>query len=465
MGVYDGAAAKVYLNGELKDTHPITGTVNPGQVAMLGKSGTAGTPSYFKGSIDNVLVLSRALTDNEVLELYNNTKAAGVDPSPSVVTLNTPVVDETAVTLSWSPAQTYESVIVGYEIYRDITASPTTLIATVERDQTSFVDYTDTENQTFHYRVRAKNSVALLSSDFSNEETAMTTTDTKSPKAAYITSREENTKVVVEFSELVNETIAENAANYSMNKGVSVVSAELCLDGKTVILKTTPMTVGSYNLILNNIQDKAAIPNTIMPNSYYLFNHTGFPSNLVAFYSMDGSRIDTLFDASANGNDGVFMNGTGIDKGYSGNSLVFNGVDNFVQFASTPSFETISAAVSVSSWVKMDYLPTEMTQPFGPVFDSQGDQYVIYADRGNRELRFKAATTGGAARPGIPQADLITGKWINVVGVYDGTNAKVYLNGVMKGILPLTGTIITGSSCYARKKRNSRYACLFKRKH
>ena len=92
------------------------------------------------------------------------------------------------------------------------------------------------------------------------------------------------------------------------------------------------MAVGAYYLILNNIKDMAAVPNTILNNSYYLFNHTGFPSNLVAYYSMDGTRVDSLFDATVNNNDGVFMDGTSIDKGYSGNSLTFNGVNNYVQF-------------------------------------------------------------------------------------------------------------------------------------
>lgn len=332
----------------------------------------------------------------------------------------------------------------GYEIYRDLTAGPTTLVATVERDQTTFVDHTDMENQTFHYRVRAKNTLALLSANYSNEVTAQTTTDSKAPKASYITSREDNTKIVVEYSELVTEASAENVTNYSMNNGVSVLSADLCLDGKTVLLKTTPMAVNPYYLVLNNIQDRAATPNTMIPNSTYLFNHTGFPTNLVAYYSMDGTRVDTLLDATSNNNDGVFMNGTAVAQGHSGNSLIFNGVDNFVQFATSSSFDITSGVVSVSSWVKLDYLPTEMIVPYGPVFDSQGDQYVIYADKGNKDLRFKATTSGGAARPGIPQVDLISGKWINVVGVYDGTNAKIYLNGVQKGTLPLTGTILPG---------------------
>jgi len=66
-GVYDGTNAMIYLNGVKIDSHPLAGTVNKGQVATLGKSGT----SYFKGSIDQVEVYSRALSEDEILEKYN----------------------------------------------------------------------------------------------------------------------------------------------------------------------------------------------------------------------------------------------------------------------------------------------------------------------------------------------------------------------------------------------------------
>ncbi|NWF91017.1 MAG: T9SS type A sorting domain-containing protein [Ignavibacteriaceae bacterium] len=455
VGVYDGANAKIYLNGVLRDTHPITGTVNTGQVAMLGKSGTSGSPSYFKGSIDNVLVLNKALSETEVMELYTKTKSTGVDPRPSDVVLNPSTVDETAVNLSWNPASTYESVIMGYEIYRDITANPTTLIATVDRNQTNYVDNTDTENQTFYYRVKAKNSAALLSANFSNEVTALTSTDTKVPKAVYVTSQEANTKIVIEFSELVDELTAEDVNNYSVSNGIVVTKADLCLDGKTVILQTSPMSVGAYQLMITNVKDKAAVPNSVVYGSYYQINHSGFPSGLIAFYSMDDTRVDTLFDDYINANNGVFTNGPSVVVGNSGNALGFDGVDDFVQFSPSVSFDSPTTAVSVSSWVKLDYLPTEMTQAFGPIFDSQGDQYVLYVDRGNKELRFKATTSGGAARSGIPQVDLITGKWIHVAGVYDGANAMIYLNGVRKGILPLTGNIVAGQIAMLGKSGTS----------
>jgi len=447
VGVYDGANASIYMNGEFKSSLPVTGTVKPGQIAMLGKSGTgsSGPPSFFKGSIDNVQIFDRALTAQEVADMYAKSKTMGVSPNPSDVILNAPVANETDVALSWTPAITYESTLMGYEIYRDATAGATTLVATVAGNKTEYTDATNKENQTFYYRVRAKNSVALKSLNYSNEVSAASTTDTKSPYVAYLTAQEKDTKVVVEFSESVDQTTAENAANYQFDLTTTATSAKLALDGKTVILKTAPLSEAVHMLTVNNVKDKAASANTIVTNSSYEFSVANLSSDIVAYYSMDDTRVDTLVDATVNGNNGIFFSTTAVAPGFSGNSLNFNGVDDYVQFSQSPSFDIPSGLVSVSIWTKLEYLPTEMLLGTGPLFDSHGDEYVMYEDKGNKELRFKAVnSTNGAARPGIPQADLITGQWINAVGVFDGTNAMIYLNGVKKGSLPLTGTVKTG---------------------
>lgn len=80
--------------------------------------------------------------------------------------------------------------------------------------------------------------------------------------------------------------------------------------------------------------------------------------------------------------------------------MEFDGVDDFVQFQNSPSFNISGSAVTVSVWAKLAYLPLQLTQPFGPLFDAEGDQFVLYEDRGNNELRFKVATSVTAERPG-----------------------------------------------------------------
>ncbi|MFA7289238.1 MAG: LamG-like jellyroll fold domain-containing protein [Melioribacteraceae bacterium] len=443
VGVYDGSKALIYMNGVLKDFHNLTGTVKPGQQAYLGRSSNTG-PSYFKGSMDEVLILNKALQPFEVANLYNSTKSTPVNPAPGDVELKSIVPTGNSIKLTWDKAINYESKMMGYQIFRDTKANPEILYATVS-DTTEFTDLGTTESTTYYYRVKAKNALALYSSNFSNELSAKTGTDKIKPELLYTTSVSNATKLVVEFSEPLDKTSAELKTNYSLDNGASILEAKLSVNGKSVILKTSSLEEKRYTLFVSKIKDKAAALNMMDPDSAK-FDHFAMAEKTVAYYELDEIENDSVVvDLSANANNGFLRNGGPmISEGILGNGMKFDGVDDFVQLNPSTSFDIAGGFASVSVWAKLDYLPTEMSQAYGPLFDSQGDEYVIYADKGNKELRFKATSTTGAARPGIPQADLVTGQWINIVGVFDGVNATVYLNGVLKGSLPLGGTVKTG---------------------
>ncbi len=442
VGVYDGSKALIYMNGVLKDFHNLTGIVKPGQQAYLGRSSNTGA-SYFKGSMDNVLILNKALQPWEVANLYNTTKSTPVNPAPGDVVLNSVVPSGNSIKLTWDKAINYESKMMGYQIFRDTKTNPEILYATVS-DTTEFTDLGTTESTTYYYRIKAKNALGLLSANFSNEISAKSGVDKTKPELLYVTSVSDPIKVVVEFSEALDKTSAELKSNYILDNGASVLEAKLSLNEKSVILKTTSLEAKRYTLIVSNIKDKAASAN-MMSRDSVKFDHKALAEKTVAYYPLDDIQNDsTIVDLSGNVNNGFLQNGTMLSEGILGNGLKFDGVDDFVQLNPSTSFDIDGGFVSVSVWAKLDYLPTEMTQAYGPLFDSQGDEFVIYADKGNKELRFKATSTAGAARPGIPQADLVTGQWINVIGVFDGVNASVYLNGVKKGTLPLAGTVKTG---------------------
>jgi len=215
-------------------------------------------------------------------------------------------------------------------------------------------------------------------------------------------------------------------------------------------LNETCLAAQDYKITVNGIKDLAAAANTILPDTRVLLSHEDAPANMVAWYQMNDMPIvgsDTiLYDNSGNANDGLVHNDPVVGEGFLGNAVEFDySKKQFVQFQNSASFDIAGSAVSISVWTKLTYLPVEMPVSYGPLFDSQGDEYVIYADKWNKELRFKVVTSATAERPGIPNDDLITGQWIHVMAVYDGTSAKIYLNGVLKDEHAITGTVKTGT--------------------
>ncbi|MBU1633490.1 hypothetical protein KJ762_03155, partial [bacterium] len=377
---------------------------------------------------------------------YPQTAIAVMDSTPpSDVVMMEAKVNITKVKLSWDAAIDMEGGISGYEIYRDTTASATTLLTTVA-DTTSYIDETQQEETTFYYRLKAKNVAGLTSLNYSNELSATTEIDSRPPKIVAISSFGEADKIVVKFSEWVDKATAETIENYQINNDVTINSVTLTLDSLSVILNTSALAEGTeYTLSITGIADLATIPNLIVEPEVVVFMHTNFLSQTIAAWDFDQSEGQTLTDVTGNSNDGTIMNGVSWSGGYVANGLTFDGVDDYVEINST-GLAASGDAVSISVWVNLAYLPAELPTAYGPIFDSETDNYVLYEDRGNNELRFKVTTNNSAERPGIPAADLVINEWIHIIGVYDGTKAMVYLNGELKDTHNLTGNVSAGQA-------------------
>ena len=80
------------------------------------------------------------------------------------------------------------------------------------------------------------------------------------------------TGLEVAFSEPVEQASAEQTANYAVTPGITVLSAVLQSDLRTVRLSTSEHAEGeTYTLTLNNIRDRAQVPNTIAHNTQYVY--------------------------------------------------------------------------------------------------------------------------------------------------------------------------------------------------
>lgn len=160
----------------------------------------------------------------------------------------------------------------------------------------------------------------------------------------------------------------------------------------------------------------------------------------VAYWTLDAvAGALSGLDASGNGYHATALGNTGaqLASGLFGGAAAGSG-----SWLQVPALSAMTGrnAVTVEAWVKLDAPMLSTAESFAGLYDSTQDNYALYLDRANGELRFKVATANGAAeRPGASAyvVDKKRGEWVHVVGMLDpndaaGPSAKIYLDGVLR---------------------------------
>ena len=134
--------------------------------------------------------------------------------------------------------------------------------------------------------------------------------------------------------------------------------------------------------------------------------------------------------------DSGWVSGT---EALAGGAIRFDGGDDFVRIPPHDSPEVGTTAFSISLWVKLSSLPAHLSRDFSYLYGSDPSAGSVYLDQPHGELRFTVTDTSlQSASPGIPEADLQTGVWHHVVGVFDGSadpaagQASIYLDGQLR---------------------------------
>jgi hypothetical protein len=106
VGQKTSTALQIYVDGISKASTPNTGTIayTQGTDLFIGKHGNGDTIYDFVGSIDDVRIYNRALSNQEVLDLYNAFAAKDTSSPQSSISINngTPYTKSPAVTLTLS---------------------------------------------------------------------------------------------------------------------------------------------------------------------------------------------------------------------------------------------------------------------------------------------------------------------------------------------------------------------------
>jgi predicted phage tail protein len=160
------------------------------------------------------------------------------------------------------------------------------------------------------------------------------------------------------------------------------------------------------------------------------------PPGLIGAWAFDEGAGTTVADASGNGNAGTIDGADWSPQGRFGNALSFDGLSNTVRVANSASLN-VGSAMTLSGWVE----PTVHQDGWNSVVYRQTDNYFLTA-AGDNDLRPAGGGAFGGAVDVVQAPTAIPiGTWSYVAVTYDGTTARLYVNGTQVATRVSAGAI------------------------
>lgn len=176
---------------------------------------------------------------------------------------------------------------------------------------------------------------------------------------------------------------------------------------------------------------------------------------LVGYWKMDDAAVDTegesSTDSSGNGNtgtlygdNGVGDNGTGMNctaSGKFGTGCNFDGTDDYVNLGNSSILNP--TRITITAWIKFNSIP--YTNQIA--IDRSASYRLIDPDVNSSKLSARFATTnvnwGNGTLAG--NTTLSANTWYHVAFTYDGSYARVWLNGIEDGSVAASGDLVTAN--------------------
>jgi len=153
-------------------------------------------------------------------------------------------------------------------------------------------------------------------------------------------------------------------------------------------------------------------------------------------------------DLSGNGNNGTLTNGVGYNSSNLG-SLVFDGVNDYIPIGTT-GFPFGSSAGTLCIWCRTNTITGGFTWS------------ISYGSASSNQSRFLGINGStyyfGGYGNDIVASGVPLNTWFNMVGVYDGANASMYINGVLvSGPTAKSWNTVANNAQLGRQTNGSEY--------
>ena len=423
---FDGTTAKFYVNGTLAASKPYAGSVGSSNTWRIGAyDSPAG--GFFDGTIDEARIYDHALTQPQV-QTDMNTSVGPPDTTPPSAPPSFTVSSRTAlsITTSWTAA-TDNAAVTAYNLYRNGTK-----VATVAAGTTTYTFDSLACNTSYNLAVEAQDGAANV-----GPRTPLTTStavcDTTPPTVSLTAPAG---GAALSGSVTISATASDDNAVADVTfdvDGVPVGAADASTPYS--ISWNTRASSNATHTITAVARDTSNNLTTSAPVTVTVDNSNQPPPGLVASYSFDEGSGTALGDNSGNNNNGTIVGGTWT-QGRFRQALHFNGISDHVDLPALGTF--YKTGFTMEAWVKEDGLKSD-DGIVGTWSSAQNGGPMLWIDYVSSHVDLTLGQNGGNYVDSGLQATFNT--WQYVVGTYDGTTARVYLNGVLAASKAFSGNV------------------------
>jgi len=182
---------------------------------------------------------------------------------------------------------------------------------------------------------------------------------------------------------------------------------------------------------------------------------------LVGYWHFDEGAGTSTYDASGIGNNGVLTNGPTWQVSANckaGMCLDFNGTTNYINVGNKSEY-TLPTQGSVSLWMYISStwvgssFPNVVSKGASAGWDTDGWSLYVFSDG-----RIGVGQRSGATVSGTSFTNTLKDQWIHIVGLWNGTQIKIYQNGIIKGTATQSSSLPTNATpLLIGKDQNTQY--------
>ncbi len=156
----------------------------------------------------------------------------------------------------------------------------------------------------------------------------------------------------------------------------------------------------------------------------------------VAAWAFDETAGTVATDASGNGHDGSIAGAQRTPSGHSGGALVFDGSGDVVTVPDAGALD-LASAMTLAAWVRPEAIPSY----WSAVLQKDPSVYHLHASSPSGRPASGVTASAGCCSNVIGPAPLAVGTWSHLASTYDGSQARLYVNGALVASATALGPI------------------------